>query len=245
MQLNVYKDYAELSFKIASVIVQQIVEQPTSVICLASGETPLLAYGLMAKIISIQKIDISQCTFIGLDEWVGIPKHNTGSCHYFLRQNVFDPLQLKPYQIKLFNALSDDLRSECDTMDDFIRTKGGINLMVVGIGMNGHVGFNEPGASPELYSHVIDLDNKTQTVGQKYFTEKTSLKQGITLGLKHFMASKIGLIMANGSRKADIMKLALEGEIKTEIPASIIQRHKGGIVMLDEEAAAHLTKESL
>jgi glucosamine-6-phosphate isomerase len=243
MQINIYKDYAELSFRIARVIVQQIKEQPDSVICLASGETPLLAYALMSKIITIQRVDTSQCTFVGLDEWVGIPKDNTGSCHYFLRQNVFDPLQLKPHQIKLFNALSDDLKAECDMMDDFIRSRGGINLMVVGIGMNGHIGFNEPGVSSELYSHIINLDNKTQAVGQKYFTETTVLKQGITLGLKHFMESKISLLMANGLIKADIMKLALEGKISNAVPASIIQKHPRGIVMLDEAAATHLAKK--
>ncbi len=240
MQLNIYKDYTELSFRAARTIVQQIIDEPESVICLASGETPLLAYALMSKIIVVQKVDISQCTFIGLDEWVGISKENTGSCYYYLRQNVFDPLQLKANQFKLFNAVSNDLNAECDSMDDFIRSKKGIDLMVVGVGMNGHIGFNEPGVSTELYSHVINLDEKTKTVGQKYFTEATALKQGITLGLKYFMESKIAVLIANGSKKADIMKLALGGEISNTVPASIIQRHQHGIVMLDEAAAANL-----
>jgi galactosamine-6-phosphate isomerase len=133
--------------------------------------------------------------------------------------------------------MSNDLSLECRDMDTFVRASGGIDLMVVGVGMNGHIGFNEPGVSWTLSSHVIGLDEKTQTVGQKYFTEPTTLKQGITLGLQHFMDAKKALVLANGPRKADIMRRVLHDGVSSDVPASIVHQHAHGIVMLDRAAA--------
>ncbi len=117
--------------------------------------------------------------------------------------------------------------------------------MIVGVGMNGHIGFNEPGVSFDNYSHVINLDETTQSVGQKYFDRPVALKQGITLGLKHLLESKKALMIANGSKKAGIIKKALEEEISNSVPASIIRKHSNGVVMIDEEAASLLKKEFL
>ena len=126
-------------------------------ICLASGQTPRLTCKLFAEKALQQKIDLSRITFIGLDEWVGIPPENEGSCHYFFQHKIFEPLHFSPVTDYLFNAMSANLEKECQKMDKVIAEKGGIDLMIVGIGMNGHIGFNEPGVSFDNYSHVIDL----------------------------------------------------------------------------------------
>ncbi|HRQ52474.1 MAG TPA: glucosamine-6-phosphate deaminase, partial [Agriterribacter sp.] len=181
--------------------------------------------------------DFSSCTFIGLDEWVGIPPGNEGSCAFFFRTHVFEQLNFSPPRIHLFNALSENPAQECAAMDKVIFENGGIDLMLVGIGMNGHIGFNEPGVSFDLYSHVIRLDETTTSVGQKYFKEVTALHQGITLGLKHLMESKKVLLLANGNKKAGIIQSVIEGEITNAVPASIIRQHTNSIVMLDKEAA--------
>ena len=120
--------------------------------------------------------------------------------------------------------------------------KGGIDLMIVGIGMNGHIGFNEPGVSFDNYSHVIDLDDTTLSVGQKYFKSKVSLQKGITLGLKHLQESKKVLLLANGKKKAEVIRRTVEGDLTNSFPASIMQKHAHGIVMIDEEAASSLTQ---
>ena len=245
MQLKIYKDYNTLSFHIAAEIIELVKNKPTAVLCLASGDTPRLAYSLMAQKAMDEKIDFSHCTFIGLDEWVGIPPQNEGSCHFFLQTNVFKPLSLSSSQIHLFNAMSGDLVQECRTMDKIISDKGGIDLMVVGVGMNGHIGFNEPGSSFDNYSHVIDLDDTTQSVGQKYFTQPVIIKQGITLGLNHFLHSRKAIMIANGIKKAGVIKKALEEEINIRMPASIIRTHSQGVVMIDEEAASLLKKEDI
>jgi len=245
MDIHTFADYEELSSHTARAAAQQVKDKPDSVICLASGDTPLRAYKLFTQQLISQNIDYSKCTIIGLDEWVGIQPANTGSCHYFLQQNVLQPLNLKASQYRLFNGLAADLESECKSMDDFIRKRGGIDLMIVGLGMNGHIGFNEPGVSFDLYSHVIDLDEKTTQVGQKYFSETTSLRQGITLGMKHFIESRKVLLVVNGEKKASILQQTVEDEISTLVPASRIRQHKNGHIMLDRAAAMHLGKPVL
>ena len=240
MQVSYCKDYIELSQQASDMIIELVKQKPTAVLCLAAGDTPKLTYTEVVKKSTEQHIDFSRVTFIGLDEWVGIPPENEGSCHYFLHHNLFQPLKINAVQIHMFDALSTDLAAECKKMDKLIEEKGGIDLMLVGVGMNGHIGFNEPGVSFDLYSHVIDLDENTQSVGQKYFTQKISLPQGITLGLNHFMQAKKALVIANGEKKARIIKNVLEEPVTNEVPASIVQRHSHGWLIIDKQAA-HLT----
>jgi glucosamine-6-phosphate isomerase len=242
MQLTIFKDYNALSQQAAEEITALVKRKPDAVLCLASGSTPLLTCELLVQKAKAENIDLSSCTFIGLDEWVGIPPENEGSCAFFFHNQVFKHLNFSPSRIHLFNALSKNPAQECEKMDRVIFENGGIDLMLVGVGMNGHVGFNEPGVSFDLYAHVAELDETTTSVGQKYFRESTELKQGITLGLKHLLESKKVLMLANGAKKAAIMKKALEAEITNRLPAGIIRRHPHSIVMIDEEAAAMLER---
>jgi galactosamine-6-phosphate isomerase len=242
MHVKVYKDYNEMSARAADEIVLLIKNKPKAVLCLASGDTPRLACTLAVEKAIKEKVDFSQCTFIGLDEWVGVPPENKGSCHWFFQNLFLQPLNIPAENIHLFNAMSDNLNNECSKMDAVIAAKGGIDLMIVGIGMNGHIGFNEPGVSFNNYSHVITLDLITLSVGQKYFTEALTLSKGITLGLKHLVQAKKVLLMANGIKKAVIIKKAIEEKISEQIPAGIMQTHQNGIIMIDAEAASHLSK---
>jgi glucosamine-6-phosphate isomerase len=238
MQLRIFKNYTELSGQVADAILDLVKEKPDAVLCFAAGDTPKLTYAEVVKKATAEKVDFSRCTFVGLDEWVGIPPENQGSCHYFLHHHLFSPLKIALSQIHMFDALTDDLAGECRKMDQVIREKGGIDLMVVGIGMNGHIGFNEPGVSFDLDSHVIELDENTQAVGQKYFSAKMALPKGITLGLKHFSAARKAVLIANGNKKAAIIQKALQAPVSSEVPASIIQQHSNGWAMIDEEAAS-------
>jgi galactosamine-6-phosphate isomerase len=242
MQVKVYKDYNEMSDSAADEIVDLVKNKPNAVLCIASGDTPRLTCTLAVEKAIKEKADFSQCTFIGLDEWVGVPPENKGSCHWFFQNLFLQPLNIPAVNIHLFNAMSDNLNDECNKMDAVIAAKGGIDLMIVGIGMNGHIGFNEPGVSFDNYSHVINLDPITLSVGQKYFTETVKLGKGITLGLKHLMQTKKVLLIANGTKKAEVIKRTVEGEVNENFPASIMQTHSNGFVMLDENAANLLSK---
>lgn len=240
MQLRIFKDYPALSDAVASEIVELAKSNPEAVFCFASGDTPRMAFTMLAAKAREEQVSFDRCTFIGLDEWVGIPPENEGSCHSFLHTTVFKSLHISPNKIHLFNAMSNELFKQCETMDKLIRDIGGIDLMVVGIGMNGHIGFNEPGIPFDKYSHVANLDETTQSVGQKYFKQNSSLKQGITVGLQHLMEAREVILMANGAKKAPIIKKAVEGEVNNDVPASIMQLHEQGWVMVDEEAASLL-----
>jgi len=240
MNLLKYKNYEALSEAVAEKMILQIISKPNTVFCLASGNSPLKAYEYFVEKVQKQNIDYSQCVFIGLDEWVGITPDDTGSCHYFLTKNVFEPLNVPTENIYLFDGLAKNLEAECQRINQAIIENNGIDLIIVGIGMNGHIGFNEPGIAIDNYVHVVDLDSVTQTVGQKYFDKPMLLKKGITVGLQFFLEAKNALLMANGSKKAAIIKQTIEGEITTAVPSTIIQLHRNALVMLDEEAAGNL-----
>jgi galactosamine-6-phosphate isomerase len=242
MEIKTFKDHESLSAAVAAEILATLKNKPGAVICLASGETPRRTCQLLVELARRDKTDISQFTFIGLDEWVGIPPENAGSCHYFFQHELLDPLKIPNQQVHLFDGMSEDLREECTKMDAVIGEKGGIDLIVVGIGMNGHIGFNEPGVSFDNYSHVIDLDETTITVGQKYFTTPVSLQKGITLGLKHLLNAKKAILIANGTKKAGVIRDTVEQKVNNNFPATVMQQHANGFVMIDEGAASLLNQ---
>jgi glucosamine-6-phosphate isomerase len=238
-----FSNYEELSAYAADEIANAIKEKPNLVLCMASGHTPALTAELLTKKLLNEKTDYSQITFIGLDEWVGLSPENEGSCYYFFNTKLFQPLQLHPAQYFLFDAMANDLEAECKKMDDLIEKHGGIDIMLVGIGMNGHIGFNEPGTPFNKLCHVAELDDTTKTVGQKYFKEKTVLHQGITIGLGHLMNAKKVFLKADGTRKGAVIKKTVEGDVDEIFPASIMQLHANGFVVIDEAAAVLLTNK--
>ncbi len=243
MQLRICENYDALSAQAATEIIELVKQKPDAVLCLASGDTPRLTYSMMAKMARDQGVDFKRCTFIGLDEWMGIPPDNEGSCHYFLQHQVFGLLNISSNHIHLFDGLSANPEEECRKMDKTISDLGGIDLMVVGIGMNGHIGFNEPAESFGQYSRVVDLGESTKLVGQKYFSEQTSLTRGITLGLNHLLESKKAILVANGTKKAGVVRKALKEKITPHLPASILRNHSNSLVILDRAAASMLNQE--
>jgi glucosamine-6-phosphate isomerase len=243
MTIQLHPTYQALSEAAAEIIANQLKQKPNSVLCFASGDTPKLTCDRLVSIVHEQAIDVSQCAFIGLDEWVGIAPDTEGSCYKFFQEKLIIPLGLKPNQVRLFDGLAQNLQAECDATDDFIAEKGGLDIMLVGVGMNGHIGFNEPGVDETLTCHVIDLEPITTSVGQKYFTGAKVLKQGITVGFRHIMRSQQLLVMANSGKKAPVIKQMLEGNISTNMPASLVRKHNRLIVMLDAEAAHELKGE--
>jgi len=190
--------YAEFSQLAAEDLVQLTANKNAPVVCTASGDTPAGLYKALFDKVKVKHADVQDWYFIGLDEWLGIPPENEGSCRFFFESLLLKPLNFASSQIHLFDAMSPNPLQECRKMDQLILAKGGIDLMIVGVGMNGHIGFNEPGVSFSNYSHVIDLDETTISVGQKYFKGPVVLMQGITLGLKHLVESKKVFLIANG-----------------------------------------------
>ncbi|MCU0355594.1 MAG: glucosamine-6-phosphate deaminase [Cytophagales bacterium] len=240
MQIFTYPDYDALSVAAAAKIAALVRQKPDAVLCVGSGDTPTGTYRRLVQLHQTGELDLSRCVFVGLDEWVGMDKTDTGSCQYALYNELFDPLGVPPERIHAFNAKAADLQAECRRIDAAIARLGGLDLMVVGVGMNGHIALNEPGTPFSLGCHVIDLDPVTVQVGQKYFTQATPLTQGITVGLRHLLEAREVLLLANGSRKAPVIAKAIQGPVTEQLPASVLQRHANAWVMLDEAAAAEL-----
>ena len=236
MKVNVYPDYKSLSRATADLISTYIKKKPGSLICLASGHSPLGVFNCMVEDAKAGKLNLDRCTFVSLDEWIGIPALQKGSCREMMNKDLFGPLAIKEHQIVFFDGMAKDLKEQVDKVNNAIEANNGLDIMLVGVGMNGHIAMNEPGTSFDSVAHVSTLAEETKTVGQKYFDTATQLSQGITLGLKHFRDAKLPILMANGEKKAPIVRKILSSSPSESLPASVVQLIDHGIVMLDEAA---------
>jgi glucosamine-6-phosphate isomerase len=235
MKVEVFNDYNQLSRATADRIAAVIKNKPGALICIASGHTPVGTFKYLRDDINSGVLDISKTIFVSLDEWLGIDPSDAGSCISMLRKDFFDHVTAR---IELFDARVKDAQTECERMNKLIGDNGGLDVMLVGIGLNGHIGMNEPGTPFDRYAHVSDLAEETKTTGQKYFTKPTTLSKGITLGLRHFSECRLPILMANGSKKAEIIGRTMKMKPTESIPATIVHKIPQALVMLDVEAAS-------
>lgn len=237
MEIIISETYDALSGQAALTVKELARLRQHPLLCTASGDTPAGLYKELVALAGKKELDTSSWNFVGLDEWVGMNGNDEGSCRYYLDRQLFNPLDVKADRISFFDGKADDLQSECENTETFIRQHEGIDIAILGLGMNGHIGMNEPGSSPALRSHVRALDAVTQTVGQKYFSEKKDITHGITLGLATLMAARHLILLVSGRHKAEIVKRVLEEDIAEQLPASLMRNHKNLSVFLDREAA--------
>ncbi len=240
MKVIIDDTYQNMSFKAANHFLDFVTNESDPLICVASGHTPTEMYRQIHLQINNGTIDTSTWRYVGLDEWIGLDETDNGSCRGYLNKHFFEPLQVPSSSIHCFNGKSPETGEECERMEIFINKFGGLDLAIVGLGMNGHVGLNEPGTDKNLRSHVALIDSVTQETGQKYFDKKTPLKHGITLGIANLMDCKKVMLLVNGSHKAEIVKKVLEGEISEAVPATLLRNHPGCTMYLDKEAASLL-----
>ncbi|OOQ61147.1 glucosamine-6-phosphate deaminase [Mucilaginibacter pedocola] len=244
MKISIYPTPDDMSKAAADLVAAQLAEKPTSLIVFPSGSSPTGMLQYLVQYAKEGKADFSQCTIIGLDEWVGMDERDYGSCKHYLHTNFFNLLDFDPERVAMFDAKAEDLEAECARMNSFISSHGGLDVMIVGIGMNAHLGLNEPGTPFDLYAHVSELAPITVEVGQKYFQQATVLTQGITLGLQHLTEAKMAVLIASGENKAGIIAESLQGHISTDVPASILQNMSHARILLDAGAAAKLEHAS-
>ncbi|GAB3219857.1 6-phosphogluconolactonase [Spirosoma arcticum] len=236
MNIQKFPDHDALSQHTAEHIAALINQKPDALLCLASGDTPIETYRRLVALAQAGHVDVSRCTFVGLDEWVGFGPDDAGSCSYYVYRDLFRPLGLRPEQIHTFNAKADDLAAECARLDALIDGRGGLDLLLVGMGMNGHIALNEPGTPFTNGCHVVELAESTKTVGQKYFDQETVLTQGITLGLRHLTGARTVILLVSGAKKAAMLYTALTGPVTEQVPASIVQTQPNARVWVDEAA---------
>lgn len=240
MEISILESANELALHAANQIIKLVKEKPNATLILTSGSSPILCYKYIAQLAT--KKDFENVTIIGLDEWVGIPGTSEGSCRYIVEENLLKPLGLDSSKYTFFDSMTDDLESECKRIDGLLEQKGGADFMFVGVGLNGHIGLNEPGSSFDAKCSVTQLDQKTIITGQKYFNSSTPLELGITIGLGHLMNSKFAVLIASGLAKADIIKEIEETEPNEKLPASIFKLHTNSQLWIDAEAASKLVR---
>jgi glucosamine-6-phosphate isomerase len=240
MKQIIYNDYTELSVKTAEQIAAIILKKPGALLCFPAGETSVGTFKHLIELNKKGKISFKKCKIVGLDEWANIGAMKSENCFSFLKKHLFDHIDYSEENLCFFDGESSDLKQECIKTDNFIKKYGPIDMMLLGAGMNGHLGLNEPGTSFDLYSHIVNLDETTKIVGQKYFSGKVTLSKGVTLGLKYMMEAKTVILQLNGTRKAEVVKRLVEGEVTPAFPASAIKSHKNSFLLLDKEAAKFL-----
>ena len=178
--------------------------------------------------------------FVGLDEWMGMNGTDEGSCRYHLDKQLFHRLKIKESQICFFDGRAKDPELECERVENYISRQGGIDIAIIGLGLNGHVGMNEPGTSPKLRSHVTAIDATTQQSAQKYFKEPRPVTHGLTLGIADLMDAKHIILLVSGEKKAGIARQILEEEISEQLPATVLRSHPGLRIYLDSAAAKEI-----
>jgi len=213
------------------------------VFCLASGSTPSKGYDLFAKAVASKIVSLKRLKFVSLDEWVGIDKDNIGSCYQMLNEDLFQKLDLESDQVIFYDGVATDVSLECQRIDGFVN-ECGITFSLMGVGMNGHIGLNEPGFPKEFGSSVVKLSDTTKEVAQKYFKEKTVLEEGITLGLGQIINSKRVIVVVTGAHKAQIVKEIFEKK-SADIPASQLLGYDHIDFYLDAEAVKYALDEGL
>ncbi len=241
MKIIITENFDQMSQRAAQVIAKQINEKSDSVLGLATGSTPIGTYKELVKLFQAGTISFEKITTFNLDEYLGIAPTNPQSYQYFMKENLFSQVNLPEDHWYVPNGKAECSKTECFNYDTMIQDQGGLDLQLLGIGHNGHIGFNEPKEEFLRYTHVVSLDERTIEANARFFTTKEEVPtQAITMGILTIMAAKKVLLVISGKDKAEIAKQALQGEINPQVPASILQCHPDLTVILDKDAASLL-----
>lgn len=235
MKLITVDNYEKLSRQAANMISAQVIMKPDCVLGLATGSSPVGAYRQLIDWYNKGDIDFSKVTSVNLDEYVGLAPTNDQSYRYFMDQNLFDHININKANTFVPNGLATDLDQEGQRYDAHIEALGGIDLQLLGIGLDGHIGFNEPDSVFIKSTHVVDLHESTIKANSRFFASENEVpKKAITMGMGSIMQAKKILLIANGQAKKDIVQKAFFGPITPQIPASILQLHPDLTVIFSE-----------
>ncbi|MED2254593.1 MULTISPECIES: glucosamine-6-phosphate deaminase [Brevibacillus] len=242
MKLVIVKDYQEMSRKAAELLASEVKQHPQTVLGLATGGTPVGMYRELIKLHEDEGIDFSQAQSFNLDEYVGLSSAHPQSYRAYMQENLFQHINLPADKTHVPTGDAADLDKECARYEEAIREAGGIDIQVLGIGNNGHIGFNEPGSSAESTTRVVQLTESTIEANARYFASVEEVPtQAVSMGIKTILGAKKVVLLASGEAKAQAVRLMVEGEPTADVPASLLQLHPDVTVIVDEAAASQLT----
>lgn len=243
MRIIVCDNYDLLSKKAAQIVGSQMILNPKSILGLATGSTPIGMYKNLIKMYEEGLIDFSKTTTFNLDEYYQLPINNDQSYHYFMDENLFNHININRENIHIPNGMADDIDAECVLYDKMIDDNG-IDIQVLGIGNNAHIGFNEPTINFNKGTHIVTLDESTREANARFFNSLDEVPtKAITMGTGSIFKSKKILLLASGINKAEAIYNTVHGKVTPEVPSSILQFHKDVIIILDKEAASLLNED--
>ena len=244
MRVIIEKDYKSMSQRAAQFVAELVRSKPNCVLGLATGSTPEGLYEELIRMNREEGLDFSQVTTFNLDEYYGLPPDHEQSYNYFMEEKLFKHLNPRPKATHVPNGLAKDPVAYCEQYEQMIRDAGGIDLQVLGIGRDGHIAFNEPGSSLGSRTRLKTLTKETIEDNSRFFDSPDEVPRfAITMGVGTILEARRCMLLANGKKKAPVVRLAIEGPICSSVTASALQLHRDAIFILDEEAASELERK--
>ncbi len=245
MKIYAAKDYNDLSRKAANIISAQIILKPDAILGLATGSTPVGAYKQLIAWYEEGDLDFSGIRSVNLDEYKGLSGEHDQSYRYFMNHNLFDHVNIDKENTNVPNGLAEDAEAECSRYNQVIRNLGGIDLQLLGIGGNGHIGFNEPCDVFEKGTHVVTLTEETRQSNARFFSSIDEVPtHALTMGIQNIMSAKKVLLLASGEAKSKALYDSCFGPVTPDVPASVLQLHNDVVVIADEAALAMIRENT-
>lgn len=245
MRVYCAADYYQVSRVAANIISAQVIMKPDCVLGLATGSTPIGTYEQLIRWYEKGDLDFSQVHSINLDEYRGLSPENDQSYRYFMNKHLFDSINIDKKNTFVPNGMEEDREKACREYDEIIRAHGGIDMQILGLGHNGHIGFNEPGSAFGKDTHCVKLTESTISANARFFASAEDVpKEAYTMGIKSIMQAKKIVVIVSGESKKEIVKKAFTGPITPEVPASVLQLHNDVILVGDEAALSEWKKEN-
>lgn len=243
MRIIEAKDYQEMSRKAAEVIAAQVTMKPNCVLGLATGSSPIGTYDQLVEWYEKGDLDFSTVKTVNLDEYRGLTHDNDQSYYYFMHEHLFDRVNIDPANTNVPDGTEPDAEKECARYEELIKSYGGIDLQLLGLGHNGHIGFNEPADAFTVTTNCVDLTESTIEANKRFFASADDVpRQAYTMGIGTIMKAKKILIVVNGEGKADIVAKAFFGPVTPEVPASVLQLHPDVTIVADKEALSKIPR---
>lgn len=241
MKIIKTNSYEEMSLEAAKIIADVIKEKEDATLGLATGSTPIGTYKNLIKMYEEKQIDFSKIRTVNLDEYIGLPTTDKNSYKYFMNENLFDHININKENTNLPNGMADDPDNECERYKNVIDSLEPVDVQVLGVGHNGHIGFNEPGESFESEVHVTNLTDRTIEANRRFFDSIDDVpKKAITMGIATIMRAKKIILVASGEDKAEILSKIINGDVTENVPASILQKHPDCIIIADSSALSKI-----
>jgi glucosamine-6-phosphate deaminase len=240
LRTRVLPDYEAMSAAAADVVASKLREKPDTVFMIPTGTTPLGMYRRLVGMHEEEGLSFARATFFNLDEYLGLPPDHPASYHVYMQENFYGLVDVDPERVRVPDGFAPDPEAECERYEREIRAAGGVDLCVLGIGRNGHIGFNEPGASFDSRTRVVRLAETTRRVNATDFEGERAPERAISVGMRTISDSREILLLASGANKARAVAAAVGGEVSEDVPASALRRHPNVACLLDRDAASAL-----